>query len=153
MDYLQLEQQLTRKMRSTRLICAGIGIPVLAASLAGAFLLDSRAEPAILPLYFVLIIVGTVLGTLACILAISHCTYCRYKTAYNGKQHITAYRGLFYNIVYVDGAEKGRALPLRACNFVEVWIQDRVKVTVHFTYSIFNLAHLHFSDDTASIEL
>lgn len=78
---------------------------------------------------------------------------CRFRSVVKGDQYLTVYRGNLFMIVYVDGTEKGRSILLRRYMLVEVWLANRVRATVHFTASPCNLAHISFSDHTATIEV
>ena len=82
--------------------------------------------------------------------------YCRFATVpvlQKELHHITVYRGICHQTVYVDGVEKGRIGLFSFTNVVEVWLPERVKVSVCFSYTWWFLAHIFFSDDTATIEV
>ena len=95
----------------------------------------------------------TASGSLVALLFFYHLLYCRHKTFTRGEQNISLCRGMFINIVYVDGIEKGRCLATRHHNLVEVWLKERVRASVNFTKSPLNLAYISFSDHSATIEL
>ncbi len=78
---------------------------------------------------------------------------CRFATIQKDLHQITIYRGMLHEIVYVDGAEKGRIEPFSFTNVAEVRLANNVKVTVSFQRGIFHIAHVSFSDDTPSIEV
>ena len=56
-------------------------------------------------------------------------------------------------IVYVDGQEKGRIGPFSHSHVVETWLPNRIRVTVSFSRVFSYIAHVSFSDDTASREV
>jgi hypothetical protein len=55
--------------------------------------------------------------------------------------------------VYVDGQEKGRIGPFSHTHVVETWLPNRIRVTVSFSRVFSYIAHVSFSDDTASREV
>ena len=98
----------------------------------------------------VLMLFGTVFTG---ILLIADFTRCGYRTIHKDMHCITLYRGIRYSIVYVDGQEQGRMGLFSGSNVVEVWLPNRVRVTVSFSSAIWYMAHVSFSDDTASREV
>ena len=79
--------------------------------------------------------------------------FCRFQTVTKDGQDVTVYRGMLYNIVYVEGGEQGRIGPFMFSNVVEVWLPDKTRVTVSFSRTWLYMAHVSFSDDTASMEI
>lgn len=99
------------------------------------------------------LIICIVLAATSFVILIRDLMLCRFKSLQKGDQWITVYRGFIYNIVYVDFAEKGRTVHLPRVNVINVWLKDRVRATVHFSHSACNVAHISFSDHTATIDL
>lgn len=157
-----LERYLSRKTWKRRLICIVLAIVLFAVGFLCEHLRQSTKEiiqgeyytrTVYNKQYLPYIFVGFIGGTLTATIVLSDFLLCRYKTVYKGQQYLTVYRGLLFISVYVDGVEKGRSIPMRHYMLVEVWLAERVKATVHFTSSPFNLAHISFSDHTATIEV
>ena len=103
--------------------------------------------------YIPFIIAGMTGGVVCFYIVLMDLLLSKYKTVQKGQQYLTLYRGLIFNSVYVDGIEKGRTIPMPHVNMVEVWLADRVRATVHFTASLLNIAHISFSDHTATMEV
>ncbi len=171
MPQADLERYLTRTRRKWRII--KFVIAVLAAALAIGFLhlweqsakivyheplpyqtgsdgWESVEYNAAYPFFFVICVV---ISALSVFYLIYDLISCRFRTVIKGDQYLTVYRGNLFIIVYVDGAEKGRSILLRRYMLVEVWLANRTRATVHFTASPSNLAHISFSDHTATIEV
>ena len=156
MEKEMLERYLSRKIWKRRTVLLILTVILFALGFAGAHFLESVNKNAnsVLPdLLIAMVCVGMCGGALAVGLLIGDFLACRYKTVYKGEQYLTVYRGLLFIVVYVDGVEKGRSIPMRECMIVEVWLANRVRATVHFTTSILNIAHISFSDDTATMEV
>lgn len=103
--------------------------------------------------YIPFIIISLIGGVISSIFLIVDLIMCGHKTIRKDQHCITLYRGISHNAVYVDGQEKGRMGPFSHSNVVEVWLPNRVRVTVSFSRSIWYMAHVSFSDDTASREV
>lgn len=103
--------------------------------------------------YIPFIIISLIGGVISIIFLIVDLIMCGHKTIRKDQHCITLYRGISHNAVYVDGQEKGRMGPFSHSNVVEVWLPNRVRVTVSFSRSIWYMAHVSFSDDTASREV
>ena len=78
---------------------------------------------------------------------------CGYRTVQKDLHHITVYRGILHNILYVDGQEMARTEPFSHSHTVEAHLPNGVRVTVSFGRTIFSLAHISYSDNTPSIEV
>jgi hypothetical protein len=98
----------------------------------------------------VISLIGTALTTITLILNL---LLCGHKTIRKDQHCITIFRGMTSSIVYVDGQEKGRMGPFSHSNVVEVWLSNGVRVTISFSRAIWYMAHVSFSDDTASREV
>lgn len=103
--------------------------------------------------YIPFIVISLIGGVISSIFLIVDLILCGYKTIRKDQHCITLYRGMSHNAVYVDGQEKGRMGPFSHSNVVEVWLPNRVRVTVSFSRVVWYLAHVSFSDDTASREV
>ena len=78
---------------------------------------------------------------------------CGFKTLRKGQQYITIYRGMFCNVVYVNGKEKGHTGFFGNTDVVEAWLDNQVKVTVCFSHTIWYMAHVSFSNESAFREV
>ena len=76
-----------------------------------------------------------------------------YRTIQKDLYHITVYRGMLHNILYVDGQEMARTKPFSHSHTVEAHLPNGVRITVSFGRTIFLLAHISYSDNTPSIEV
>ena len=103
--------------------------------------------------YIPFIIISLIGGVISIIFLIVDLIMCGHKTIRKDQHCITLYRGISHNAVYVDGQEKGRMGPFSHSNVVEVWLPNRVRVTVSFSKLVWYIAHVSFSDDTASREV
>ena len=103
--------------------------------------------------YIPFIIISLIGGVISSIFLIVDLIMCGHKTIRKDQHCITLYRGISHNAVYVDGQEKGRMGPFSHSNVVEVWLPNRVRVTVSFSKLVWYIAHVSFSDDTASREV
>lgn len=103
--------------------------------------------------YILPIVLGLIGLMMSVIFLIVDLTMCGYKTVRKDLYCITIYRGMWRNLVYVDGKEQGRLEPFAHSNVVEVWLPNRIRVTVSFSRAIWYMAHVSFSDDTASREI
>ncbi len=105
------------------------------------------------PLYLFIFVISLVFSEFSAICLIFDLIFCRFKTIVKGDQHLTIYRGLFHHRVYVDGVEKGfHCFPMYT-NVIEVWMANRVRVTVTLSRNFWYMAHISFSDHTASVEI
>lgn len=157
-----LEQYISRKMWKRRAILILIAILLFAAAGVSAHFREATKQivhngyytrNVYNSMYLPLIIGGMVGGTASAVAVLSDFLFCRFKTVYKDDQYLTVYRGIIFLIVYVDGVEKGRSIRMRESMLVEVWLKGPVRATVHFTGSPANLAHISFSDHTATIEV
>ena len=103
--------------------------------------------------YIPWIIAGTTAGICACFVLLLDIILCKFKTVQIGEQYLTLYRGLLFCIIYVDCVEKGRTIPFANANIVDVWLANRVRATVCFRRTLLQIAHISFSNHTASIEV
>lgn len=103
--------------------------------------------------YIPLIIISFMVCILSCIVLIVDLMACGFRTIRKDQHCITLYRGLCNNIVYIDGQEKGRITPFSRTHVVEIWLLNQTRVTVSFARALSYLAHVSFSDDTASREV
>lgn len=103
--------------------------------------------------YIPLIVIAMIGVMLSVIFLTMDMIFCGYKTVRKDLHCITLFRGMCGNIVYVDGQEKGRITPFSHANVVEVWLPNDVRVTICFSRAIWYMAHVSFSDDTASREV
>lgn len=103
--------------------------------------------------YIPFIVIGLIGALVSGIFLLVDLMMCGYKTVRKDQHCITIFRGMSHSIVYVDGREQGRTGPFRHSNVVEVWLPNRVRVTVSFSRAIWYMAHVSFSDDTASREV
>ena len=103
--------------------------------------------------YIPFIVISLSGGIISFIFLIVDLMMCGHKTVRKDLHCITLYRGIGSSIVYVDGQEQGRIGPFSHSHVVEVWLPNRVRVTVSFSRAIWYMAHVSFSDDTASREV
>lgn len=103
--------------------------------------------------YKIALMISSVLASASILLLIRDLFRCRFRSFQKGDQWITVYRGSLYCIVYVDCAEKARTIPLPQANYVDVWLRGRVRATVHFVTRSLEIAHISFSDHTATVVL
>ncbi len=162
------ERELSSKIRTRRLIIGCLALVFLALFMAGWILLETTQElivyggPPPIPSWehveynygYIAPIALGLLGIVYCgIMLLTDFVMCGHKTIRKDLHYITLYRGIGHNIVYVDGQEKGRIGPFSHTNVAEVWLPNRIRVTVSFSRTISYMAHVSFSDDTASREV
>lgn len=156
MEKAALERYLSRQIWTQRLVLTILAVILFAVGFLGNHLLETSRELGQREherLYVAMVCAGMCGGMLPAVGVFTSFLRCRFKSIYKGQQYLTAYRGLLFIIVYVDGVEKARSIALHECMLLEVWLAERVKATVHFTNSALNLAHISFSDHTATIEI
>ena len=162
------ERELSTKIRTRRLITGCLALTFLALFIlclilrestktvtvhTASFILPSWTEVRYNNAYMIPIVLG-LLGTMfAGICLIADFSFCGYRTLHKDGHDITICRALTHNAVYVDGQEKERMGPFAHSNVVEVWLPNRVRVTVSFSRTVWYMAHVSFSDDTASREV
>lgn len=103
-------------------------------------------------------IIGILIGFFGSIIAgsflLSDCLYSRYATTKANGYYITVYKGMLYNILYIDGEEVRRITYTRySSGVIETKLPDGVKVCVSFNRLMFTIAHISYSDNNASIDL
>ncbi len=163
------ERELSAKIGTRRLIIGCLALTFLALFILclilreaskevithhyGISFLPPRTEIRYNEAYVIPIVLGLLSTVLACIFLITDFTMCGYRTVHKDGHDITIYRGITHNAVYVDGQEKGRLAPFSHTDVVEVWLPNRIRVTISFSRAIWYMAHVSFSDDTASREV
>lgn len=118
-----------------------------------SFILPSWTEVRYNNAYMIPIVLGLIGGLFSGIFLITDFAMCGYRTVHKDGHDITICRTMTHNAVYIDGQEKGRMGPFTHSNVVEVWLPNRVRVTVSFSRAMWYMAHVSFSDDTASREV
>ena len=103
--------------------------------------------------YIPFIVIGCIGVVLAIVTLLVDLSLCRHKTIRKEQHCITLYRGMLRSIVFIDGEEKGRTALFTRNPVVEVRLPNQVRSTVSFSRSIRYIAHVSFSDDTASREV
>ena len=163
------ERELSAKIRTRRLITGCFTLVFLALLIlclilrestkelithySGISLLPPRTEVRYNEAYLIPIILGLLGGLIAGIFLVTDFAMCGYRTIHKDGHDITVCRSINHNYVYVDGQEKGRIGPFDMSHVVEVWLPNRVRVTVSFSRAVWYMAHVSFSDDTASREV
>ena len=163
------ERDLATKIRIRRLITSCLALTFLAMLILCVILWETTKEVivhnagySLLPLWtevkhnnaYIFPIILMLLGTIVSgIILVVDLLMGGYRTIHKDQHYITLYRGLRYNMVYVDGEEKGRKPHFRTSNVIEVWLPNKVRVTVSFSRATWYMAHVSFSDDTASREV
>lgn len=162
------ERELSAKIRTRRVITGCVALIFLAIFILflslrestkevivhnASFLLPSWTEVRYNDGYIFPIVLGLIGAMMSGIFLIMDFALCGHRTVHKDLHCITLYRGMSCNIVYVDGQEKGRIGPFSHTNVVEVWLPNRVRVTVSFSRAMWYMAHVSFSDDTASREV
>ena len=162
------ERELSKKIITRRLITGCLALVFLALFLLFFFLREtsrtvtvhgtgysmlSWTEVQYDDSYIPFIVISLIGGVVATIVLIVDLMMCGYKTIRKDQHCITLYLGIAHNTVYVDGQEKGRIGLFSHSNVVEVWLPNRVRVTVSFSRAMWYIAHVSFSDDTASREV
>ncbi len=162
------ETQLSRKILQKRLILLFMTLVFVAGIFLCHHLLEDTKQTVSQPIgdsgymrekvvyqesYKIALMISSVLACASILLLIRDLFRCRFRSFQKGDQWITVYRGSLYCIVYVDCAEKARTIPLPQANYVDVWLRDRVRATVHFVTRSLEIAHISFSDHTATVVL
>ena len=163
------ERELSAKIRNRRLVTSCLALTFLALFILCLILRETTKEVivheygySIIPswtevnynnAYIFPIVLGLMGTTLSGIFLTVDFSMCGYRTIHKAGHDITIYRGINHNAVYVDGQEKGRTGPFDMSHVVEVWLPNRVRVTVSFSRALWYMAHVSFSDDTASREV
>ena len=164
----EFERELSKKINTRRLIEGCLTLTFLALFILSLVLRESTKEiivheyGSLIPswtevnynsAYLFPILLGLIGGILSGVFLLMDFLMCGYRTIRKDLHCITLYRALTCNIVYVDGKEEGRMGPFTHSNVVEVWLPNRVRVTVSFSRTAWYMAHVSFSDDTASREV
>lgn len=162
------ERELSAKIRTRRLITGCLALIFLALFILFVSLRESTKEVVVYEAGFIIpswpevhynngylfpIALGIMGVIFFGIFLIMDFAMCGFRTIHKDGHDITVCRGMNRNIVYVDGQEKGRIGPFDMSHVVEVWLPNRVRVTVSFSRVIWYMAHVSFSDDTASREV
>ena len=163
------ERELAARIRTRRLIFSCLALTFFALLILCVALRESTKEIivhnfgySIIPPWtevnyndgYIFPIVLTLMGTVFTgFLLIVDFLMCGYRTVHKDLHCITLYRGIHNSIVYIDGTEKGRLSPLSHTHVVEAWMSNGVRVTVSFSRALWYMAHVSFSDDTASREV
>ena len=164
----QFEKHLSRKMLKRRLIEGAFVLVFLALSIVcyhlreaskeviyheGFYFIPGWDEVNYNDSYIPFIVLGLIVATMAGSFLLADLISCRFATVQKDLYRITVYRGMLHNSVYVDGVEKGRMEPFSFSHVVEVWLANRIRVTVSFSRTVWYIAHISFSDQTASVEV
>ena len=162
------ERELSKRIRTRRLIIGCLALIFLALFMTGWIMLEAtkdviiRGGPAPIPTWehvdyneaYIPLIVLSMAAAVCCgVVLLVDFVMCGHRTIRKDLHCITLYRGLGCNIVYVDGQEKGRIGPFSHTHVVETWLPNRIRVTVSFSRVFSYIAHVSFSDDTASREV
>ena len=162
------ERELSAKIRTRRLITGCLVLIFLAMFILFVSLRESTKQVIVHEAGFIIpswtevnynngyifpIVLGIMGTILSGIFLIMDFAMCGFRNIHKDGHDITICRGMTHNTVYVDGQEKGRLGPFAISNVVEVWLSNRVRVTVSFSRVIWYMAHVSFSDDTASREV
>ena len=163
------ERDLATRIRIRRLITSCLALTFLAMLILCVILWETTKEViihnspySILPLWtevkhnnnYIFPMISMFLGTIvSSIILIVDLLMGGFRTVYKDQHCITLYRGIRYNMVYVNGEEKGRKRHFHTSNVIEVWLPNGVRVTVSFSRATWYMAHISFSDDTASREV
>lgn len=164
----EFEKQLSQKIFKRRIIEGTISILLLVIGLVFLGLREASKEVIIHDGYLIIPAWEEInynnaylLPALVCILGavwigcflLADLLCCRYRTVQKDLHHITIYRGMLHSLVYVNGTKKGQLEPFSGSQVVEVWLPNRIRITVSFNRTLFHLAHISFSDNTTSIEV
>lgn len=164
----EFENQLRKRIRKQRLIEGAVTAFLLVMGIVSWSLREATKEVVIhegalfIPgweevnynnAYVPFIVMGLVCAVIPGSFLLVDLLMCRFETVHKDLHDITLYRGVLHNIVYVDGIEKGRIEPFSYTNVVETRLPSNVKITVSFQRGILYLAHISFSDDTASMQV
>ena len=71
--------------------------------------------------------------------------WCKYRVFLREGHLVTVFRGFFKRIVYVDGKERGR-LSVTTVNFLDVWLNRSLRMTIVFSNAFWHLCHITYSD-------
>ena len=168
----ELEEKLTKTIRTRRIILGGAAVLLFALFVASWALWDASEVVTQDPIifdgivvhpgfkhvthedgYITPLIIGLIGACSAGSFLLSDFLFCRFQTVTKDGQDVTVYRGMLHNIVYVDGKEQGRIGPIMLTNVVEVWLPDGTRATVSFSRTWLYMAHVSFSDHTTSVEI
>ena len=162
------ERELSQKIRIRRLIIGCLALVFFTMFITCWILMEATKEiniyggPAPIPTwerveyneaYLPLIIISMIVAILCGIIVLTDFAMSGFRTVRKDMHCVTICRGLCNNIVYVDGQEKGRIGPFSHTHVVEAWMSNGVRVTVSFSRALWYMAHVSFSDDTASREV
>lgn len=163
------ERDLTTRIRTRRLITGCLALTFFAMLILCVVLWETTKEVivhnygySIVPswteikhnnAYFFPIALGLIGVIVSVSFLIVDFAMCGYRTIHKDFHCITIYRGMLRNRVYVDGEEKAQKRHFHASNVIEAWLPNGVRVTVSFSRATWYMAHISFSDDTASREV
>lgn len=101
--------------------------------------------------YVPFIVIGFIGALTAAVVLLSDLLACRFETVEVDGYHITVYRGMIGEVLYVDGEEKGRIEMYG--HYLETSLPDGTVVTASFGRSMLDWCHLSFSNGHESIDL
>lgn len=104
--------------------------------------------------YVIGIMIGLFGSMFAGIFLLTDCLYSRYASTKANGYYITVYKGMLYNILYINGEEIDRITYNRySSGVIDTRLPDGVKVCISFSRSFFSICHISYSDNNSSIDL
>lgn len=99
-------------------------------------------------------VIGILIGFLSSVIPgsvlLTDLLYCGFQTTEANTDYITVYRGLLNSRVYINGKESGIGSFLHV---IDTSLTDGTKISVTVFKSLYQLAHISFSDHNPPIDL
>ena len=149
----RLEKNIARYLRKRRIIQFVVScllIVVLVLSMIG---IDNISDSAFYGLFMFGMIVGLFGAIFGFSFLLTDLLYCRCATNKVNGYYVTAYKGMFSLIVYIDGEEKEKMAFIGYNHVIDTRLPDGVKMCISFSRSFLSICHISFSDNNSSIDL
>ena len=165
MQQHEFEKQLSRKIIVRRIIMGLATLGLLAMGIVGMYLLEATKEVILhehqfIPTweevkynydYLYYIVFGFWCAFMAGSLVLIDFLVSGFRVFQAGTEIVTLYRSMIFNIVYIDGVQRGRRGPFAFLQAVECQLADGTNLSIIFNRGLKYYAYVVFSDDTESM--
>ena len=165
MEQLEFERYLFKKVHTRRIIMCLTALGLLAMGIGGMYLLEATKEVILhehqfIPTweevkynydYLYYIVFGFWGAFMAGSLVLIDFLVSGFRVFQAGTEIVTIYRSMIFNIVYIDGVQRGRRGPFAFLQAVECQLADGTNLSIIFNRGLKYYAYVVFSDDTESM--
>lgn len=165
MKQFEFEKYLSKKIFTRRVIMCVMAFGLLTMGIGGMYLLEAtkeviRHEHQYIPTweevkynydYLYYIVFGFLGSAMTGLLLLIDFLTSGFRVFQAGTEIVTIYRSMIFNIVYIDGVQRGRRGPLAFLQAVECQLKDGTRLTIIFNRGLKYYAYVAFSDDTESM--